>query len=55
MKKRYQIDKHCAVQQFRKLAAQSEQSVRLVIPLKEGLELVQRGRRKKPILSAAPD
>jgi putative transposase len=43
MKKRYQIDKQRAVQQFRKLAAQDEQSVQLVIPLKEVVELVQRG------------
>jgi transposase-like protein len=43
MKKRYQIDKQRAVQQFRKLAAQNEQSVQLVIPLKEVVELVQRG------------
>jgi hypothetical protein len=43
MKKRYQIDKQRAVQQFRKLAAQDDQSVQLVIPLKEVVELVQRG------------
>ena len=42
MKKRYQIDKQRAVQQFRELAAQNDQSVQLVIPLKEVLELVQR-------------
>ena len=42
MKKRYQIDKQRAVQEFRKLAAQTDQSVQLVIPLKEVVELVQR-------------
>ena len=43
MKKQYQIDKQRAVQQFRQLAAQDERAVQLVIPLKEVLELVQRG------------
>ena len=43
MKKQYQIDKQRAVQQFRRLAAQGDQNIQLVIPLKEVLELVQRG------------
>jgi putative transposase len=43
MKKRYQIDTQRAVQQFRELAAQNDQKVQLVIPLKEVVELVQRG------------
>jgi hypothetical protein len=43
MKKRYQIDKQRAVQEFRRLAAQDDQPIQLVIPLKEVLELVQRG------------
>ena len=43
MKKRYQIDKQRAVQQFRRIAEQGDRSIQLVIPLKEVLELVQRG------------
>jgi len=43
MKKRYQIDKQHAVQQFRQLANQEDQAVQLVIPLKEAVELIQRG------------
>jgi hypothetical protein len=43
MKKRYQIDKQRAVQQFRRLAEQNDQAIQLVIPLKEVLDLVQRG------------
>lgn len=43
MKKRYQIDKQRAVQSFRQLAAQDNQNVQLVIPLKEVVDLVQRG------------
>ena len=43
MKKQYQIDKQRAVQQFRRLAAQDDQAIQLVIPLKEVLDLVQRG------------
>ena len=43
MKKRYQIDKGRAVQQFRKLAAQNDQNIQLVIPLKEVVDLIQRG------------
>jgi putative transposase len=43
MKKRYQIDKQRAVRQFRELASQGDQSVQLVIPLKEVVELIQRG------------
>jgi putative transposase len=43
MKKRYQIDKQRAVQSFRRLAAQDDQNVQLVIPLKEVVELIQRG------------
>ena len=43
MMKRYQIDKQRAVQQFRRLAAQDDRTVQLVIPLKEVLDLVQRG------------
>jgi len=35
MKKRYQMDKQRAVQEFRKLAAQTDQSVQLVIPRKK--------------------
>lgn len=46
MKKRYQIDKQRAVQQFRQLAAASDQNVQLVIPLKEVVDLVQRGVMK---------
>jgi putative transposase len=40
MKKRYQIDKQRAVQTFRQLAAQDDQSVQLVIPLKEVVDLI---------------
>lgn len=43
MKKQYQIDKQRAVQSFRRLAAQDDQSIQLVIPLKEVVELIQRG------------
>jgi len=43
MKKRYQIDKQRAVQQFRRLAEQDDRAIQLVIPLKEVLDLVQRG------------
>jgi putative transposase len=43
MKKEYQIDKQRAVQSFRKLAAQDSQAVQLVIPLKEVVDLIQRG------------
>ena len=43
MKKRYQIDKQRAVQQFRQLANREDQAVQLVIPLKEVVELIQRG------------
>ena len=43
MKKRYQIDKQRALQQFRQLANQVDQSIQLVIPLKEVIELIQRG------------
>jgi transposase-like protein len=43
MKKRYQIDKQRAVQTFRQLAAQDDQNVQLVIPLKEVVDLIQRG------------
>lgn len=43
MKKRYQIDKQRAVQAFRQLATQEDQTVQLVIPLKEVVDLIQRG------------
>lgn len=43
MKKQYQIDKQRAVQQFRRLAAEDDQPIQLVIPLKEVIDLVQRG------------
>ena len=43
MKKRYQIDKQRAVQKFRQLANQAGQTIQLVIPLKEIVELIQRG------------
>lgn len=35
MKKRYRIDKQRAVKQFRQLAAQDDQNVQLVIPLRK--------------------
>lgn len=43
MKKPYQIDKQRAVHEFRRLADQQDQSVQLVIPLKEVVDLAQRG------------
>jgi putative transposase len=43
MKKQYQIDKQKAVQSFRELAAKDDQAIQLVIPLKEVLDLIQRG------------
>jgi len=43
MKKRYQIDKQRAVRKFRQLVDQAQQPIQLVIPLKEVVELIQRG------------
>ena len=43
MNKRYQIDRQRAVQRFRQLATQEDQAVQLVIPLKEVVDLIQRG------------
>jgi len=43
VKKRYQIVKQRAVQRFRRIAEQDDRSIQLVIPLKEVLDLVQRG------------
>ena len=43
MNKRYQIDKQRAVQKFRQWANQDDQPIQLVIPLKEVVELIQRG------------
>jgi transposase-like protein len=51
MKKRYQIDKQRAVQQFRRLAAAEDESIQLVIPLKEVVDLVQRGLMKLALRS----
>lgn len=51
MKKQYQIDKQRAVQQFRRLAAAEDQSIQLVIPLKEVVDLVQRGLMKLALRS----
>ncbi len=45
MKKRYQIDTQRAVQPFRQMAAQTDNSIQLVIPLKEVVDLIQRARR----------
>jgi len=46
MKKPYQIDKQRAVQLFRRLAAQGDQTIQLVIPLKEIADWIQRGLMK---------
>src|SRR6266852_4724995 len=43
MKKRYQIDKQRAVEKFRQLARRDDQPIQLVIPLKEVIDLIQRG------------
>ena len=43
MKKRYQIDKQRVVKKFRQLVDQAQQPIQLVIPLKEVVELIQRG------------
>ena len=43
MKKRYQIDKQSAVQQFRERAGASQQQLQLALPLPEILALVQQG------------
>jgi putative transposase len=43
MKKQYQIYEQRAVQQFRRIAEQDDRAIQLVIPLKEVLDLVQRG------------
>ncbi|HLI86364.1 MAG TPA: transposase [Bryobacteraceae bacterium] len=45
MKKRYQIDTQRAVQSFRQMVAQTDNSIQLVIPLKEVVDLIQRGLR----------
>ena len=43
MKKRYQIDKQRAAQQFRERAGASQQQLQLVLPLPEVVRLVQCG------------
>src|SRR6266496_4776586 len=43
MKKRYQIDKQRAVQEFRQFANEENQPIQLVIPLAEVVDLIQRG------------
>jgi len=43
MKKRYQIDKQRAAQQFRKQAGASQQQIQFALPLPEILALIQRG------------
>jgi putative transposase len=43
LKKRYQIDKQRAAQQFRKAAGATEEQIQLALPLPEVLMLVQRG------------
>jgi transposase-like protein len=46
MKKRYQIDKQRAVQEFRRIASAEEQNIQMVIPLNEVVDLIQRGLMK---------
>jgi len=46
MKKRYQIDKQRAVQEFRRIASADGQTVQMVIPLSEVVDLIQRGLMK---------
>ena len=43
MKKRYQIDKQRATQEFRRVAGASQEQLQLALPLPEVLQLVQRG------------
>jgi putative transposase len=43
MKKRYQIDKQRATQEFRRVAGASQEQLQLAFPLPEVLQLVQRG------------
>jgi transposase-like protein len=51
MKKRYQIDKQRAVQQFRRFASSAEENIQLLIPLREVVDLVQRGLMKMALRS----
>src|ERR1051325_3629144 len=43
MKKRYQIDKQRAVREFQRLVGQNDQTIQLIIPLKEVVELIPGG------------
>ena len=43
MKKRYQIDKQRAVQQFRRLATEENPNIQMVLPLGEIVGLLQEG------------
>ncbi len=43
MQKRYQIDKQCAVQQFRRLASELNPSIQMVLPLTEIVAMLQAG------------
>jgi hypothetical protein len=43
MKKRYQIDKQRAVQQFRRLATEENPNIQMVLPLAEIVGLLQEG------------
>ena len=43
MKKRYQIDKQRAVQQFRRLATEENPNIQMILPLAEIVGLLQDG------------
>ena len=43
MKKRYQIDKQRAVQQFRRLATEENPKIQMVLPLAAIVSLLQEG------------
>jgi putative transposase len=46
LKRRYQIDKKSAAQQFRMQAGASEENIQLMLPLPEVLALAQKGLMK---------
>ena len=42
MKRRYQIDRQCAVQQFRQLAREQNPSIQMIFPMAEVVGLLQK-------------
>ena len=43
MKKRYQFEQHRAVQQFRKLAAEQNPNIQMILPMADIVGLLQEG------------